>query len=196
MCRLCESISMCIPINESEICGEEGVWYLNMNISCGALGLGAKEEGIELVILIHPVIKGLVCSKASSQPPSVPLIFPSLPSSCCSNQSSEQPGVSYNPVAVLLIIPESCRSHWSQPTGKTSLCWLLPFKTEPSALFAFSTFKLDPGLNNVFQSWPLYELLGSSQRCSLLRSLPVRRLLTSFELHTQSTLSHPWQSLS
>lgn len=70
-------------------------------------GWGPAAVGTELVIL-HPVIKGPVLCKLPYRPLSVPLIFSSLPSPCYSNQSLEQPGVSYNPLAVLLIIPESC----------------------------------------------------------------------------------------
>lgn len=73
-------------------------------------GWGPAAAGIELVIL-HPVIKGPVLSELPYQSLSVPLIFPPLPSPRFSNQSPEQPGVSYNPMAVLLIIPKSCRSY-------------------------------------------------------------------------------------
>lgn len=83
-------------------------------------GWGSAAVGIELVIL-HPVIKGPLLSKLPYHPLVVPLIFPSLLSPRCSNQSPEQPGVRYNPVVVLLIIPESSKSYWSRPTSNPSL---------------------------------------------------------------------------
>lgn len=80
-------------------------WYLNMNITCGALGLGPSSSG-------HWAGNSSPCDqRPSSQQASLPtllpfpLIFPALPSSHCSNQSPKQPGVSYNPVELLHIIP-------------------------------------------------------------------------------------------
>lgn len=83
-------------------------------------GWGPAAVGIQLVIL--DVIKGLGLSKLANHPLAVPLIFPSLPSPRCSSHSPEQPCVSYNQVAVLLIVPESSRSYWSHPSGNPSLC--------------------------------------------------------------------------
>lgn len=58
--------------------------------------------GIELAIL-HPVIKGSVLSELLYRRCSVRFGLPSFPAPHCSNHSQEQPGMSYNPVAVLLI---------------------------------------------------------------------------------------------
>lgn len=93
-----------------------------MNISCGALGPGCSGSWLWAG-------NSSPCDQrpGSQQTPLPaflhPLIFPYLPSSCCFSQSPEQPSVSYNPVAVLLIILESCRSYWSRPAGKPTLFW-------------------------------------------------------------------------
>ncbi len=194
VCRLCVCVSAHVHASKW-MCNEKGVDIWIWTFPMVLWGWGPAAVGTELVIL-HPVIKGPVLSKLPYHPLAVPLIFPSLPSPRWSSQSPEQPCVSYNPLAVLLIIHESCTSYWSRPTGNPSLGWLLPLQTQLPPLMVKLYALAAPRLKQSLSVLDFLETFRQLQCCYLLPSSPVFSLLNSFELHTWSTLSRPWRSLS
>lgn len=131
-------------------------WYLNMDISHGALGSGSSQQwaltGNSLPCDQRPLL-----SKLSYHPLAVPLIFPSFPSPRCYNHSPEQPGVS-----MCLLCGCLLSQSFADLTGVTQLANSdytdsCPFNSNPNFLLSWSismlqlqpdqTISFSPGLS-------------------------------------------------
>lgn len=172
-------------------------WYPNVNISRGALGPAPSRSG-------NRAGNSSQCDQrpdSRQAPPTTLTLFLSfplpstLPAAPIIAQSSQ--ACVRAPMALLLIIPESCRSYWSRPTGDPSLCWLLPLQTQLPPLMVNLHAPAAPRLKQFHSLLARLETFRLLQCCSLLPSSALRVASQTLLNSPHDPLYHaPWRSLS
>lgn len=171
-------------------------WYPNVNISRGALGPAPSRSG-------NRAGNSSQCDQrpdSQQAPPTTLMLFLSfplpstLPAAPIIAQSSQ--ACVRASMALLLIIPESCRSYWYCPTGDPSLCWLLPLQTQLPPLMVNLHAPAAPRLKQ-FLSLARLETFRLIQCCSLLPSSVLRVASQTLLNSPHDPLYHaPWRNLS
>lgn len=189
VCGFC----VCISVNK----WRDGGWYSNMNISRGALGPAPSRSG-------NRAGNSSQCDQRPDSRQALPttltlfFLFPlasTLPAAPIIAQSSQ--AYVRAPMALLLIIPESCRSYWSRPTGDPSLCWLLPLQTQLPPLMVNLHAPAAARLKQFLSLLARLETFRLFQCCSLLPSSVLRVASQTLLNSPHDPFYHaPWRNLS